>query len=93
MSAPAPIPCPVEALTYEQAAVRLSCSVDALKENYDGPITYLGKRRSMPRISSHDLREWLDKQAGKTTVVKPNEWDGIDAESSGLQERQEGEAA
>ena len=92
MSRAALIPCPVEALTFEQAAVRLSMSVDALREHYDGPITYLGKKESMPRISSHHLRAWLDKKAGKSTVVALNEWDE-DAKSAGLQECEAGEAA
>ena len=81
-------PCPVEALTWEQAAVRCSCSLDTLRKHYDGPVSYIG---NAPRIASHHLREWLDKCA-KTGTTNP--WDGLtNAEGASLQEREKGQAA
>ena len=94
MNQTATIPCQVEALTFEQVCARLSCGMDFLKANYDGPVSYLGKNNTMPRISSHDLRAWLDTRTGSATVAPVNPWDALtNAKSASLQERKKGKAA
>ncbi|MEO1187791.1 MAG: hypothetical protein AAFW60_01865 [Pseudomonadota bacterium] len=52
---------PVEALTLDEAAVRLRMTRQWLEQHYDGPRIKLGRET---RISAAHLHAWLDEQAG-----------------------------
>ncbi len=84
---------PVEALTFEQAAARLSCSVDTIKEHYDGPIVCLGTNGAAPRIAAYALHDWLVARSSYRGKANGNTWDSFGDGEKPIQAPKQGEAS
>lgn len=61
---------PVEALKPEAAAMRLGISLDTLREQYDGPISYLGSGQSNPVYPAFGLHNWLVSRSMRKGAAK-----------------------
>lgn len=79
---------PVEALSVEEAAVRVRLSADAFEKLYSGRWTYLGR---LKRVTAADLHEWLQKD--QTAPIATDRFQGNGHGQGALSKREQDQVA
>lgn len=66
----------LEAITFDEAAVRCRITRETFEKYYDGPVVPIGRER---RVMVEHLNEWLTRLAGVATHSRTNEkWGAFD---------------
>jgi hypothetical protein len=69
-------PISVEAITFDEAAVRCRVTRETFEKHYDGPVVPIGREK---RVMIEHLNDWLTRLAGiSTSINETKPWGAFD---------------